>query len=300
MTVMIDSRVETVNKLASYHPGSERFVLVGLAGPAAGIEYGVDKPKTIIGRSTTADICLTDDQVSRRHVELTLVPDPIQAGRALVVVQDLQSRNGVRVNGRPISKTLLDGGEKVLIGRSVFRLDRRDDFDLAHGARQRALTLADPLTGLGNRSALQEMLEQSEAARRADARPYAVLVLDLDHFKSVNDRFGHDGGDAALRHVATVIRSCVRPGDGAFRLGGEEFVVVLPGASSSEAAGVAERVRARLEETTAEHQGQTIHVTASIGVAVGAPLAFSAADRALYDAKRAGRNTVREAPPIAC
>ena len=300
MTAMVDSKLETVQTHLPYNPGVERFVLVGLAGPAAGVEYVLDKRTTTVGRSTSCDICLTDDQVSRRHVELSIVPDPIESTRPFVMIQDLKSRNGIRVNGWALESTLLEGGEKILVGRSVFRLERRDDFDLAHGARVRELTVTDSLTGLGNRAAFQEAIEQREAARRSQGLPYAVLVIDLDHFKAVNDGFGHAAGDAALRHTAGAIRSALRAGDGAFRFGGEEFVVILPGASAAEGLRVAERIRLKLEQTPVHYAGQSIAFTASIGVAAGAPLAFSAADSALYDAKREGRNRVREARAVVC
>jgi diguanylate cyclase len=125
----------------------------------------------------------------------------------------------------------------------VFRLDRRDDFDIAHFARLRALSVTDPLTGLGDRRALREMVESCEAGRRSQERPYAVLMIDLDHFKQINDQYGHVGGDAALRHVAATIRGALRASDTAFRFGGEEFVVILPGTPLEGARLVAERVR---------------------------------------------------------
>lgn len=100
--------------------GDTRFVLVGLAGPAAGAEYDLDE-KTLVGRSAEVDVRLTDDQVSRRHVQLTIVAD----GRPYVLAEDLQSRNGLHVNGHRVNMTLLDDGDHLLIGRTVFRLDRR-------------------------------------------------------------------------------------------------------------------------------------------------------------------------------
>src|SRR5688500_6119165 len=108
----VDSKVETMTGEPAYQPGADQFVLVGLTGPAAGMEYPLDKPFTVIGRSTDCDVCVSDDQVYRRHVQFALVSDPVQPGRWFVLVQDLKSRNGIRVNGWNIGTTLLHGGEK--------------------------------------------------------------------------------------------------------------------------------------------------------------------------------------------
>jgi len=290
-----DSRLETIRNEVSYQPGHDRFVLVGLAGPAMGMEYPIEQTSITIGRSASCDVCISDDHASRRHVQLSLVQDPVQPERCFVLVQDLQSRNGVRINGASVSSTLLDGGEKILVGRTVFRLDRRDDFDIAHLDRLRALTAIDPLTGLGDRRALDEMLEACEAGRRSQQREYAVLMIDLDHFKRINDAFGHLAGDAALRHAAETIQRSLRSTDGAFRFGGEEFVVLLPGTGTTDANAVAQRIRAAIEATPARYEGRLIPMTASVGVVAGGADALHAADSALYDAKRSGRNRVHEA-----
>ena len=102
-----------------------QFVLVGVAGFVEGLVIPIDKPSTTVGRSTSCDICLTDDQVSRRHAQLTLIPHPFQADRSLVLAEDLASRNGLCVDGSRIDATILDGGEQILVGRCVFRLERR-------------------------------------------------------------------------------------------------------------------------------------------------------------------------------
>lgn len=166
--------------------------------------------------------------------------------------------------------------------------------------RLEADALADSLTGLGNRRAFDRDLRRELGRAARHDRRFSVALLDLDGLKAINDRDGHAAGDAALRHTAGAIRSALRAGDGAFRFGGEEFVVILPGASAAEGLRVAERIRLKLEQTPVHYAGQSIAFTASIGVAAGAPLAFSAADSALYDAKREGRNRVREARAVVC
>ena len=162
-------------------------------------------------------------------------------------------------------------------------------------AEERATT--DPLTGLPNRTALDQ------AMANAPAGPCAVLYVDLDHFKAINDRLGHAAGDEALRHVAGVLRAALREGDVPARTGGEEFVLWLPNTTKASALDVAERVRCWVEESRWRWEGSEVGLTCSIGIAATPDTTkqvanlTAAADAALYRAKRAGRNRVEEARP---
>lgn len=153
----------------------------------------------------------------------------------------------------------------------------------------------DRLTGLTNRRGWDEDLARMVARQRADGAPLSLIMIDLDHFKRLNDTFGHAAGDAALANVATVLRTGVRPGDVLARIGGEEIVLLLPGRSADRAVAVADRLRERVEQ---DSRDWPTPVTVSIGVAAltaATPTAESmqhAADQALYVAKRAGRNRV--------
>lgn len=155
----------------------------------------------------------------------------------------------------------------------------------------------DPLTGLLNLRAFQEIMS-GEMARPGAARPVAALFVDVDHFKPVNDRFGHAVGDAVLKALATVLKRAVRQDDHVARIGGEEFAIFLPGAGAEVAAQVAERVREEAERMTVQMGGHTIAVTLSVGVAVSHPphpspdALVRAADLAMYAAKDQGRNRV--------
>ena len=162
--------------------------------------------------------------------------------------------------------------------------------------------MKDPLTDLYNRRAFAESLSQSIARRERQGGTLCLLMLDLDHFKKLNDTYGHPAGDAALRATAEVLRRVLRKGDVPARYGGEEFVVMLPGASEAVAQQIAERLRATLEQAAIEYAGATLKVTASVGLAVWpdngaqADELLAAADRALYAAKAGGRNQVVCAP----
>ena len=160
----------------------------------------------------------------------------------------------------------------------------------------------DPLTGTYNRRYLDnKLVEEVNRANRLNV-PLSAVLIDLDHFKHVNDTYGHDVGDMVLRHVSSLIIASVRPNDTVIRYGGEEFVVLAPNCDTDAAANLGERMRMRIAESTLSLPGgQDLAVTASLGVS---SLAISgtgdtmlrAADQALYSAKRSGRNRLCTAP----
>ena len=168
-------------------------------------------------------------------------------------------------------------------------------------ARREAMT--DALTGLANRRRFMEQLAAEATRRSRSGRPVALIMADLDDFKRVNDRHGHQVGDDALRAFAGVLRGTVREIDVPARLGGEEFAVLLPETGGDGAAAVAGRLRERLERLQLDLPGGgRLHVTASFGVASCPPVERvedlpAAADDALYEAKSEGKNRVVEAVP---
>ena len=171
-------------------------------------------------------------------------------------------------------------------------------------AQQRRFALSDQLTGLMNRRAFSDYAEPTAGPRSEFDAATALLVLDLDHFKSVNDRHGHEAGDRLLQAFAEVARASVRPTDQLFRMGGEEFCFVLPGASAKEAVAIAERIRLAFEASSVETNYGYARTTVSIGIAASElPLAIdvllSTADAAVYEAKARGRNRVVLADPAA-
>jgi diguanylate cyclase (GGDEF)-like protein len=157
------------------------------------------------------------------------------------------------------------------------------------------LSVTDPLTGLLNRRYIEARLLEEVKRSNRHGFPMSFMMLDVDHFKSYNDQFGHPAGDDALRLVGHVIRETLRGADVAARFGGEEFSILLPQTTSEEAVAIAERIRHNIEQTKFAHRP----VTSSIGVAsCSAELCISAdlvaaADKALYEAKRKGRNRVQ-------
>ena len=158
----------------------------------------------------------------------------------------------------------------------------------------------DPLTGLNNRRCLQETLRRETELAHRHGNPLSLIVLDIDHFKAVNDRHGHDVGDLALRAVAQCAAGCVRGSDMLFRFGGEEFVILLTNTDRDGALLLAERVRTAVEAMECATDMQSLRLTASLGVAglqagEREDQLFKRADKALYRAKEEGRNRVRGA-----
>lgn len=160
--------------------------------------------------------------------------------------------------------------------------------------RFKAMSLVDPLTGLGNRRSLDEAMTAQLALARREQHDVGVIMVDLDHFKQVNDHYGHAAGDAVLRSVAQLLRFRLRAYDIVCRYGGEEMCVVVPGANAENTVAIADKLRKAIAELTVPEAPKEI--TASFGVAVfphhHADELFAAADRALYKAKANGRNRV--------
>ncbi len=218
----------------------------------------------------------------------------------------------LRARGRTLGALVLTGGRgtfdassrrvlEILANQAAATIQLIKDKE-----QQRQLAVRDGLTGLYNRRAFGELLVAAIANedRRAEGS-LGLVILDLDHFKKLNDTYGHPAGDAALRSLARLLDQHLRKGDQAARYGGEEFVVILPGSDAERSFGAAERLRAALEKHRFVFEGARIPLTASLGVAIWPadgrdpePL-LAAADRALYAAKQAGRNRVVAAASLA-
>ncbi|HEX6306644.1 MAG TPA: GGDEF domain-containing protein [Longimicrobiales bacterium] len=193
-------------------------------------------------------------------------------------------------------------GTMLVVGFFGLVLGEHEDRVLASNRRLEHLAITDPLTGLRNARYFHARLDEEQAERARTGEPLAVAVLDVDHFKDVNDRYGHLVGDDVLANVAREISAVTRQAETAARVGGEEFALLLPGSGTDEALEAVERVRAAIAAAATpvpgtEGRERTVRVTASAGVASTADLPgltalelYGAADTALYRAKEEGRN----------
>ena len=179
------------------------------------------------------------------------------------------------------------------------RQELEDELREAHG-RLEQLVRTDPLTELANRRGLEASLQRLTRRSAFDDRAVSCVLIDIDDFKDVNDTFGHAAGDRVIRAVADQVRSCLRPGDVAARVGGDEFVAVID-ASPAEAEAIARRIAAAVDEMELEDEGRVVTVSVSIGVSEVAPETervtelLEQAQSLLRDSKRAGKNTVTAA-----
>lgn len=268
-------------------------LLTVLTGPEKGAVYTTKATSATIGRSDDADITIPDLGLSRIHAKLLL-----EAGQ--YYVEDMGSTNGTYVEEeRVLGRLPVHPGGRFRLGqRTVITLTLHDHLEVEAALSMREAALRDRLTGVYNRGVFDDRLAAELAFAQRHREPLSVLLFDIDHFKSFNDTYGHQTGDAVLVAVAAQVTKTVRTEDVVARYGGEEFAVIARSTPTAQAIILAERIRRAIEGCEVRREGHSLHVTASIGVstltpdgpALDAERLVAEADRALYAAKEAGRN----------
>ena len=211
---------------------------------------------------------------------------------------DLRSTNGTFCNGERVDRHDLKDGDKISIGATtILRFTYQDQVDEHYQKKLFESALRDGLTSTFNRRYFVDRLQAEIRFAVRHDKSLALLFADIDHFKKINDTFGHVAGDEVLASVARVMTSAIRAEDVLARWGGEEFSVICREIDLAGAQVLGERLRAAVEGHRFEHDGRIIPVTISVGAAVerkidDAHAFIAAADAAMYDAKRAGRNRV--------
>ena len=287
-----------------YIQRERRPALVFLRGELMAVPIPLERDEVILGRALEADVRINDARASRLHARIRITRNS-ETGETQYRIADLSSTNGTLVNGHTITEAVLQDGDKLLIGEHLLRFDMLDDIDREFQQQIRRLLVHDELTGLLTSKSFFSELRREAASAEAEARPFCVLMMDLDHFKEVNDTYGHLAGNETLEQVGAVIMRSLRAGDVAARFGGEEFAAFMLDAQYAQGLVAAERVRAAIEEHEfpATRRGSSElerkhHITISIGVAAFPEDArdpielVELADSALYRAKRSGRNRV--------
>lgn len=268
--------------------------LIVLSGRSVGKMFKVPVGEVKLGRSLDADIRLEDEGVSRLHAAMKREED----GR--VVLHDLGSTNGTYVNGSRISQYELTDGDRIQVGSvTILKFSYQDSLEEQFQQQLYESATRDPLTQSYNKRFFGEQLDKDfrHAARHKLA--LSLVMMDVDHFKSLNDTHGHPAGDHVLQRLASTIMSSLRAEDAFCRVGGEEFAIIMRDCAVPEAITLAERMRGLIEQTRFVYGGNTLPVTMSFGVAGFDPDKHSEvtelvedADRNLYRAKRGGRNRV--------
>lgn len=280
-----------------------RPALVFLSGELIAVPIPLERPEVILGRALEADVRINDSKVSRRHAMVAKSFNE-ETQKTDYIVTDFGSRNGTYVNGERMGKQqVLQNGDKITIGDHILRFDLLDEVDREYQRQIHRLISHDDLTGLLSSRSFFSELRREAARATAENRAFCVLMMDVDHFKNVNDTYGHLTGSKTLEEIGACIIESLRSGDAASRFGGEEFSAFLLDADTTQAMVAAERIRRLIEErmfTVIRHaEPESTHkVTISIGIAAFPddshdPIELvEMADSALYRAKREGRNRV--------
>lgn len=265
--------------------------VVVLYGSELGRRVELTRGEITIGRDDENEISITIDTISRRHARL-FIRDRVH------MIEDLASTNGTFVNEQEVTQaTPLRNGDLVRCGGAVFKFIEGGNIEALYHEEIYRLTITDGLTQVANKRHFVEFLEREIARATRHGRPLSLVLFDLDHFKNVNDRFGHLAGDRVLNGIAALVSAQVRRDELLARYGGEEFVVVLPETSLDAAALFCERIRAGIESATFDFDGEPLKATVSLGVTELVPAdtlesLVARADALLYEAKQAGRNRV--------
>ncbi len=268
--------------------------LVVLVGAELGAMYSMKGIKTAtVGRSAKTTIRLRDEGVSRVHCIFEKSED------GNIFIKDRESRNGTMVNGQRISSLQLNEGDRIQVGETILQLTYRDELEESFHRELYEAALKDGLTKIYNRKYFGERLAAEFAYAVRHSGQISLLMLDLDHFKNLNDTYGHPAGDFVLRSVVNIMQRTMRKEDVLARYGGEEFVVIARGIPIAHSVIFAERLRTEVAAAPVKYNDKLIDVTVSIGIAAVPHPAIrtpndlvTAADKALYKAKHAGRNNV--------
>lgn len=275
--------------------GSGESCLVIIYGPSLGKRIPLSGSELVVGRDPANEVVLELDNVSRRHCRLR-----VRDGE--VTVADLGSTNGTWVNDTEVTpprEQPLRSGDLLKVGGVIFKFLQAGNIEALYHEEIYRTIILDGLTGVHTKRYFLEFLDREMARCARYGRPLSLLLFDVDHFKRVNDQWGHLAGDSVLRELAGIVRNrMIRKEELVARWGGEEFAVVLPESGPTKVRIFAEKLRAMVAAHPFTFEGRRIPVTVSVGVAdmtaeMTEPAQFlRATDQKLYAAKHAGRNCV--------
>jgi len=271
----------------------DRHLLIRARGAQLGQVLKLGQQSHRIGRANDCEIWLSDDGVSRRHANILF-----ESG--VYTIEDTGSANGTFVGGQKVERATLRDGDLIQFGpQAVFRYSVADEGQEQLLRQLYEASVTDALTGANNREHFDSQLRMELSFSRRHGTDLSVVMFDVDHFKRVNDTFGHPVGDEVLVEISKATRRLVRNEDVFARYGGEEFVLILRGIALDGARVVGERLRERIAELSIVTDKGPLKVTVSVGCAsfastpeATAESLVQLADKRLYAAKRGGRNRV--------
>ena len=272
-------------------PAAKEACLVVIYGSELGKKYNLNSSSLVIGRSSKCDIQIDQESISRNHSKI------VNTGKS-ILVRDLGSTNGTYVNDEPIDEYVLRDGDLIKIGRTIFKFLTGGNIENAYHEEIYRLTTIDGLTQIYNKRYFLETIEREIARSQRYRRSLSLVMFDIDHFKKINDSYGHLAGDYVLKHLASTVKTKIRREDLFARYGGEEFAIVLPEIDGPNSKAFAEKVRQLVEKQDFRFENTRIQVTISMGVGSiddehpDAATLVKQADEFLYEAKSAGRNRV--------
>jgi two-component system cell cycle response regulator len=266
--------------------------LTYLGGGQVGRRIMLADDRITFGRSPKATIMLRDTHVSRLHIAIAFDPD-----RNGYRIQDLGSSNGTILNGTRISEAILKNADKILIGETMLRFGWSDAFDLKYQTEIDNLMNIDELTGLVVKRRFDEELDRYIAVAKSQGKGLAMIMMDLDGVKQINDTHGHAFGAYTIAETGALIKAIIDQKGLASRFGGDEFMAFLPNVKAEAARQIAEQIRVRVETHPYEKNGISLKPTICLGISNlkaddSMTALFNRADEALYLSKRTGRNKV--------
>ena len=287
-------RAEDANGLSASTQQKRAFLTVIRGRADLGVHAFIED-RAVIGRDPECEFPLLDHRVSRRHASIMPV------GEGSYLIQDLGSTNGTRVDGSVLAGPRhLEDGEKIQFGDTVIRFSLADEIDIDFQSEIAMLVGTDPLTGLPSKRRFDEALEFAIQASVQAGGPLAVLMMDMDGVKQINDTHGHLFGAHVIGETGRLIDLVLDAQGQACRFGGDEFSAFLPGQDLNSAMAIAEEIRHAVAVAGFEKEGTELRPTISVGVACypesGNDLLtlISEADKALYRAKANGKNCVSD------
>ena len=293
-TAMIQGDPETLRKELQKAKEQEACLII-IRGKPQGHRFFLTQPEMTLGRDPGADIVISDQGISRKHAKVIKENN-------MVKLTDLGSSNGSFVNDKKIAPNdtvVLAKEDMIKLGNSILKFLPAGELEILFYGNLGSAAHTDSLTRIYNKGYLLEALDAEFKRAKALHSDFSLLFFDLDHFKKVNDTYGHEAGDYVLKEFTSLIRSgYLRPKDVFARYGGEEFVVLLGNTGAKAALELGERIRAAIETHAFIYEGKRIPVTTSMGIAEltsvieSAQTMIKAADKALYAAKTSGRNRV--------